>query len=256
MQLAYNSNMGIANPGMIADASYDMIESFQAFEVINIGVGVIKVNGSDYQGRLPRANKAKIVFSGDFSGTDAFTITINGTATSSTVYGVSNAATVAAVVAKLNALTTLVSLAAIDTTDTANHTINITTLEGTDAIASYTATVGSITATVTKGSSDVLEGISVSTMAKEETLGTLLVQFKVGEAIPVMRKGKIYVLPSVAVSSGDPVYCRFYVDGTGLMLPGSFGNVNTDGLSTLVGSALWKTTAVAGAPAIIEINRP
>ena len=256
MQLAYNSNMGIANPGMIADAAFDMIESFQAYEVINIGVGIIKRVGSDYQGRLPRANKAKLVFSGDFSGTDAFVISVNGTSISSTVYGSSHLATVNAALVKLNALTAIVLLAYIDTTDITNRTIYITTLDGLDSVVTYTASVGSITGTVTKGSADVLEGVSVSTMAKEETLGTLLVQFAVGEAIPTMLKGKIYVFPTTSVASGDAVYCRFYVDGTGLMLAGSFGNVNTDGLSFIVTDAIWKTTAVAGAPAILEINRP
>jgi hypothetical protein len=256
MQLAYNINMGIANPGMIADAAFDMIESFQAYEVINLGIGIIKRVGSDYQGRIPRANKAKVVFSGDFSGTDAVTLTVNGTGITSTVFATTHLAMVQAIIAKLNALTTIVLLAYIDTTDATNRTIYITTLDGLDSVVTYTASVGGITGTVTKGSSDVLEGVSVSTMAKEETLGTLLVQFAIGEAIPVMRKGKIYVFPTTAVASGDAVYCRFYVDGTGLMPAGSFGNVNTDGLSFIVSDAFWKTTAVAGAPAILEINRP
>jgi len=256
MQLAYNINMGIANPGMIADAAFDMIESFQAFEVINLGIGIIKRAGYDYVGRLPKANKTKVVFSGDFSGTDAVVLTVNGTAITSTVYAVSHVATVNAILAKLNALTTIVLLAYIDTTDVTNRTIYITTLDGIDSIVTYTASVGAITAAITKGTSDTLEGISVSTMAKEETLGTLLVQFNVGEAIPVMRKGKIFVNPTTNVASGDAVYCRFYVDGTGLMPAGSFGNVNTDGLSFIVPYATFKTTALAGAPAIIEVNLP
>lgn len=256
MQLAYNINMGVANPGMIADAAFDMIESFQAFEVLDIGMGVIKRAGSDLVGRLPRANKTKVVLSGDFSGTDSAHFTVNGTATTATTFATTHLAMVQAMLVKLNALTTIVLLAYIDTTDVTNRTIIITTLDGLDSIVTYVADVGSITATITKGTSDTLEGISVSTMAKEETLGTLLVQFKVGEAIPVMRKGKIYVFPTTNVASGDPVYCRFYVDGTGLMPVGSFGNVNTDGLSFLVSYAVFKTTATAGTPAIIEINLP
>jgi hypothetical protein len=134
----------------------------------------------------------------------------------------------------------------------------VTALDGLDCIVLASVTnggIGTATATVMETTIDTLEGISVSTMAKEETLGTLLVQFKVGEAIPTMRKGKIYVFPETDVASGDPVYCRFLGNGTSTF-SGHFRNDSDGGKAFLVGSALFKTSSTANSPAIIEINLP
>lgn len=258
MQLVYNINQGVANPGMIADASFDMIESFQAYEYINLGVGVVKQVGSDYVCRLPRANAATIVFSVDLVAADVVSVTVNGVAITPVTYGSSHLATVNAVIAQLLLLTTQVKTAALDATDTTNRTIKVGSIDGLDAITVASIVHGGAgTAAITNSvsSSDVLEGISVSTMAKEETLGTLLVQFKPTEAVPVMRKGKIYVTPEVNVASGDPVYCRLLGDGS-TKFAGQFRNTSDSGTAFLVSSAVWKTTAVAGAVAIIEINQP
>jgi hypothetical protein len=258
MQLAYNINMGVANPGMIADAAFNMIESFQAYEVLDIGMGIVKRVGSDYVGRLPKANKGTIVFSADTVAGDIINASVNGTTITASTFATTHAALMATVIGKLVALTTIVSTAALDTTDPTNRTIIVTSLDGLDCIVLCTVTnggIGTAAATVTTGTTDVLEGISVSTMAKEETLGTLLVKFSVGEAIPTMRKGKIYVVPETNVASGDSVYCRFLGNGT-TKFAGHFRNDSDTATATLVPYAMFKTTAVADAPAIIEINLP
>jgi hypothetical protein len=258
MQLQYNINMGVANPGMIADAAFDMIESFQAYEVLDIGLGIVKRVGMDYVGRLPKANASEVTVSADLVAGDIVNMSINGTALTATTYAVSHVAAMNAVIAKLLALTTIVATAALDPADVTNRTILITSLDGLDCIVIASITnggMGTATASVITSSTDTLEGVSVSTMAKEETLGTLLVQFKVGEAIPTMRKGKIYVFPEVNVASGDPVYCRFLGNGT-TKFSGHFRNDGDSGTAFLVDRAMFKTTATAGSPAIVEINLP
>ena len=258
MQLQYNINMGVANPGMIADAAFDMIESFQAYEVLDIGLGIVKRVGSDYVGRLPKANRGIIGFSADTVAGDIVNVSVNGTSITSTTFATTHLALMQAVIAKLLLLTTKVGACALDAADTSNRTIDVTALDGLDCIVLASVTnggIGAATATVMETTIDTLEGISVSTMAKEETLGTLLVQFKVGEAIPTMRKGKIYVFPETDVASGDPVYCRFLGNGTSTF-SGHFRNDSDGGKAFLVGSALFKTSSTANSPAIIEINLP
>ncbi len=258
MQLAYNINMGVANPGMIADAAFDMIESFQAFEVLDIGLGIIKRAGYDLVGRLPKANKSTLVFSGDLVTSNVINMSVNGVAMSPVTFASTHLNTMNLIIAALEAITAQVSDAYLDAADTNNRTLIIKSVDGLDCIvtgAVVTGGAGQATIVVTTGTFDTLEGIAVSTMAKEETLGTLLVQFKVGEAIPVMRKGKIYVVPETNVASGDPLYCRFLGDGA-TKFAGHFRNDSDSSTAFIVSYAMFKTTALAGSPAIVEINLP
>jgi hypothetical protein len=125
MQTSYNTNMSVANPGMIADATFDMIESFQAYEEIGLGKGIVKRDGYDLVGRLPKANKSTLVFSGDLITDNVVNLKVNGTSIAPVTFSGTHAATMALLIAAIEALTTKVVDAYLDTSDTNNRTLII-----------------------------------------------------------------------------------------------------------------------------------
>lgn len=79
-----------------------------------------------------------------------------------------------------------------------------------------------------------------------------------GTEMVVLEAGSISVPVDFAVNVGDPVYVRL-TPGTGnINLAGAFGNVPdlaaNVGTCRLVSGASWKTSAVAGATALLQID--
>jgi hypothetical protein len=258
MQLAYNINMGIANPGQLADAMNDHIESFQAYEIIGLGLGIVARTGSDYTGRLPKANKGTIVFAGDLITANVVNAKVNGNAMSPVTFLTDHLTTMGLICVALAAVSGVAS-ATLDATDGTHRTIIVRSNDGIDCLVTdviVTLGVTQTTATITTSTFDVIHGVSVSTMAKEEALNTLLVNFKVGEAVPTLRKGKIYVKPETNVAPGDPVYCRFTGANGTTKLIGQFRNDSDSGSCVLYANSLFRTTALATNVAVIEVNNP
>lgn len=74
--------------------------------------------------------------------------------------------------------------------------------------------------------------------------------YQIGEMMTVLTKqGQIWVVAENTVSAGDPVYCRFAVNG-GLNILGSFRNDSNTTLSVayafLVPNAIWNSSVSAG----------
>ena len=101
---------------------------------------------------------------------------------------------------------------------------------------------------------DKMVGISVLVQHKEQQLGTGIVNYKSGDLISVLRKGRIWVLVDGPVTASSLVYCRFAA-GTGTVL-GSFRADADTGSAFLVDGASFSSSAVAGGLAIIDINLP
>ena len=75
-----------------------------------------------------------------------------------------------------------------------------------------------------------------------------------GEAMSVLRKGRIYVQVEDAVTAGNDVYVR-YVAGTGETLGAFRSDADTSDAAVLPG-AKYRTSAAASGITIIEINLP
>ena len=77
--------------------------------------------------------------------------------------------------------------------------------------------------------------------------------------VPCLRRGRVWVLPEVDVVIDDPVYARITVHG-GLNQLGAFRNdgdtVSSVDTATLVPTAKFVTSGLAGTPVQVEINLP
>lgn len=126
---------------------------------------------------------------------------------------------------------------------------------------------------VTKGTSDdhvklptsaaevgKLQGIALEDQASEQIPGSDAPAHPLNSAVPVLRQGRVWVKAEVAVTAGDPVYCRWNDGNSGRTQKGAFGNsadqVSAADTATLVPGARWETSASAGAIAQIHINMP
>ena len=103
-------------------------------------------------------------------------------------------------------------------------------------------------------STDKFVGISVLVQHKEQQLGTGLVNYKQGDMISVLRKGRVWVQVDSAVVAGAPVFCRFAA-GSGSVLGSFRADADTGSASQVMGS-VFTSSAVAGGLAIVDINLP
>lgn len=104
-------------------------------------------------------------------------------------------------------------------------------------------------------SGDDLIGIALSTMAKEIPLGAPVqtVQYVAGDAVSVMREGRVWVLVEETVLPGSPVFVRFTA-GAGGSQKGAF-RASADSASAVAWTkAKYLTNAVAGALALVEVR--
>jgi hypothetical protein len=81
------------------------------------------------------------------------------------------------------------------------------------------------------------------------------VSFQERETIGVLRRGRIYAVVEDAHDFGDPVYIRHTANGGNTRLGGVRTDADTAN-ATLVPGAVIRSTGVAGALAVIEINLP
>ncbi len=159
-----------AFPGMLVDTRIAKnIESHASAEVgiIGFGFGVVRAIGAALLGcvRLPALNIATAAGSGPLGASNSSVVTVNGEATTATVYASSHAATMEAIAVKVRLLPHVVS-AVVSTNDL------IITLDDVDATITFVVTGGSaVTYTYTYTSADSLAGLAVYT-PKEGTLPT------------------------------------------------------------------------------------
>ena len=255
-QLTYDTDMDEAFVGMKADAGFDDVISLQATEVIKYGLGVVKNIGSDNQGRLPAANQGSLVFDADFVTDNDIDMDINGVAITTVEFDTNHDTTIAALAVEIAANDSVYS-AVLDTTDTDSRTIIVTSVDGTDMlIDSIAVTNGGTQAggTFTQGTRDVLAGMSLATQAKEQALSTGIVQYMSTEPVSVGNEGRGWAYAEEAVTSDDPVYCRFLANGTGKD-PGQFRKDSDSGKAVLVTRAKFVSTATAAGPVKIEFDR-
>jgi hypothetical protein len=256
-QTVYNRYMGLAVPGLIADAQYTAKDGLQAAESIGLGLAVVQKIGFPNQGRLPKANKVKLVFSADLSAANVVDLKINGTAMASVTYNTSHAHTMALIIAALEGMV-MVDSAILDASDTDNRTMIVYAVDGYDLIVTEAVVTGgsAVTITDTDYTTDVIYGISIMSQAIEQARYTGIITYASGAPVGCLIRGRIWVTAETVVTNGDPVYMRFLGNGT-TKFAGSFRNDDDSGTAVLVDGAVWRTvTSATGSLAIIETNQP
>jgi hypothetical protein len=249
--------MALAVAGLIADANFTSKDGLQAFESIGLGLGVVQRTGYPNQGRLPKANKAKLVFSGDLVGSNVVDMDVNGVAMAPVTYNASHAATMALIITSLEAMAGVAN-AVLDASDTNNRTLLVYSTDGLDCLvtdALVTGGVGQATIAVTTLSTDVIYGISIMSQAIEQAPVTGLIAYSSGAPVGCLVRGRIWVSSETAVVNGDAVYLRFKGDGS-TTFAGAFRNDADSGTAALVDGAVFRTVAAAPGLAIIDINQP
>lgn len=215
-QNTYNRYMGIAVPGLIADAEFTNKDGLQATEAIGLGLGVVQRIGYPNQGRLPKANKSTIVFAGDLVTSNVVNLKVNGLAMSPVTFSSTHAATMALIVTAIKAIAGVAN-AVLDTSDTASRTILVYSTDGLACLvtdiavtAGSTQTTGAATASTT----DTLYGVSIFSQAIQQPYPALNQQILYNSGAPVgcLLRGRIWTIAETVVTNGDAVYCRFSGD--------------------------------------------
>jgi len=115
-------------------------------------------------------------------------------------------------------------------------------------------------AVLPSATSFTFEGVSINrakALAKDSTgLGTATAQWDEAEAMSVLRKGRIWVIPEDAVTPESDVYIRHTASVTAGETPGRFRTDGDSATADQLSNARWITSASAGALAVLEINTP
>lgn len=81
-------------------------------------------------------------------------------------------------------------------------------------------------------------------------------QYEIGEAISVIRKGRIWVYSEVAVDPTADVYLRYTANTGPTRIPGDFLKTADSSKAQQITNARWVSTTSAAGLAILEINIP
>lgn len=259
-QTSVNVDHDKAFAGMKADSRFDHIDSKQAYEDIGIGlIGVIR-SGSHDEVRLPKQNRATIVWDADFVTSNKINGTINGTAITEVDFDTDQDTTIEAVRAAIEALDD-VDTAVLTDTGGDNRTIRVNAVDGT--------AITSASFTVTGGASQADETVTYTTIDDYGENGGIIlhthtlvqdsdgnVQYDQYEAVNFMRQGSAYVLAEEAVSPGDTVYVRHVANGAGKDVIGKIRN-DSDSNTCTAFSALKIIQTISSAGVVqVEINLP
>lgn len=105
------------------------------------------------------------------------------------------------------------------------------------------------------GGSDIFAGVAMM-KHKSQSNSSGDAKYAVGEAISLVKKGRIWVYSEVAVDPTLPVYCR-YTANTGPTRPVGNFLVSVDSSKAfLVNGARWVSKTAAAGLAILELNLP
>lgn len=250
-QTSYSLETAIGMVGMFADSGEREVLSFNAEEIIPLGVAVVR-GATDTTCRLPSRNVATVLFDADFVASNVINMSVNGVAISPVTYASSHAATFAALIVAISALANVTAVAGtgraivISTDDKTAITVSgvVVTLGGSQA--------GS---TTTYSTTDIFLGVSCQEHTVTQTYLTGVVQYAVGATVPVLSRGRVYVAPEQNVTTASAVYARDMVDGAkvrGAWRADSDSPVN----AFLISRARWMAASTAPAITVLEVNLP
>lgn len=268
-QNTYDQNMPKGRLGRFADCGFKNNLSPFALEIIDIGLGVLKPFDVDYKIMLPRNDLATNVFSGDLVASNEINVTVNGVAITPVVYAVSHLATMQAIADEIELIPTVASATVGGAND---RTITIISVVGNATVISgFLVTLGASQATVTTtlGQNGLFFGVTLSNYAQyggsNYPTGPNLTSsdgdelpYQIGEVVPTLTRGRIYIKPEVVMTSNSAVYLRVAVNGAGTAI-GQFLD-NADGGNAILIPAttaiIREGNATVGDLAVLEINLP
>lgn len=198
---AYN-NLEPAILGLEADVDTSRVESKVASEDINFGVPLFANVGNENGVSLLNNDTAKLVLSTDLIASNSTIVTVNGVATTATVYASDHATTMAAIVTKLNALSGVKAL--LDTSD--NKIIWIKAVD-TDIVATAVTTLGSTQPswTITYTTQMIFVGVA-KFIQKYITGSANSSKYYTKDVVSNLVNGEIWVQASKAVNANDEAY--------------------------------------------------
>lgn len=258
-QTSYNFLMNVAaSAGQIYDIGFNNVLSpLAAVEPIRVGLGVAKVIGQDMQVRLPHVDIVAVTLSTALTSGASTVVTLNGIALTPVVYASSNADTLTAIAA-LIAAQDFVASAVSNGTDT----ITITADQGFAVTATFATTGGSAPTWTSAYSNDnVFYGVALYIQNKMNILGVNgsdgALPYQIGDPVPVMTRGRVWVTPENTVTSDSPVYWRIAPTMSNPQV-GGFRSDSDGGTAILISSnqIRWIIGASAGGLAVLDINQP
>ncbi len=250
MQLEYLQNYKAAFAGMRADTRNTVIESHASVDATAISFGTVLCWALETLGavRAPRLNSGLVTISTDLIANNSTIVTVNGVATTATVYSGSHATTMGLILAKVQALSTVYSAS------TTGDTMTIVTYD-VDAAITWVTTLGSSQPTVTYAytSADTVAGVAEfeqksGTLEGIDSAATNVWQFDV-LIVPTVRNGLNWCPVVVNVAAGETAYAITAVTNRGKFTNSSSGNLK-------VGT--FRTAGVASGLglAVVEIDIP
>lgn len=103
------------------------------------------------------------------------------------------------------------------------------------------------------GSTDDLVGVSLASQSVEQSIGGSTPQYAALEAVPVLRKGRVWVTCEQAVTPADSVFVRYAAGAGGSQLGSVRKDVDTAS-AVAFAKAKFLTTCTAGALVLLDIN--
>jgi hypothetical protein len=177
----------------------------QASAGINFGAGVWAYIGDDSNEVYPIIlDTAKVVFAGDFGGTDAVTFTVNGLTTPTVAYASSHSNTIDLIAAAITALTGVEAYIAATAEDATKRTIYIRT-KGATAVVSMADIADTPPAeTITYETDQVFLGIAAYTAKNLTTANTAL--YAQYEDVNILEYGTIWALSTGTIAGLQALY--------------------------------------------------
>jgi hypothetical protein len=111
---------------------------------------------------------------------------------------------------------------------------------------------------VPSASTDVFVGVSLHQHV-EQGYGSVNATHAVNSAVPLLRRGQVWVMAEQAVTPSDPVFVRYTANGTinGVVTAaGQFRKDADTSRALQIPNARWVTSAAAGGLAVLEVNLP
>jgi hypothetical protein len=257
-QLTYPLDMTVGAAGQQYDLGFNNVLTPVATEEIPIGLGTAKVIGEDYQVRLPQMNVGTVVASAALIAANSTVATVNGVALAPVVYATSNAATLTAIAAAIAAVDGIGSA-----TSNGTNTITVIADQGEAVLVTLVTTLGASQATwtTTYSSQDVFYGVALRIQNKENLYSSTgsagASPYYLGDAVPTLTRGRVWVTVEDTVTSDSAVYWRVKASGGNTQV-GSFRSDADSGNAILIPStqARWIIGATAGNIAVLDINQP
>ena len=263
-QLVYNFLMNVASAGTIYDLGFNNVMSFlSSAEPIPVGLGVAKVIGADYQVQLPHLDQSILTASTDLVASNSTIVTVNGVALSPVVYLTSNAVTMGLIATAIAAQPNIQSA----TYPGSGDAITVIASPGYSVSLSAVTTLGSGQPTWSQVQStrEYFYGVALYIQNKANLLGPQgsagASPYYVGDVVPTMTRGRVWVFPENTVNSDSAVYWRVAPTMSNPQV-GTFRGDSDSGNAVIISGAgtgvrwILGNANTQGNLAVLEVNLP